>query len=143
MKASQFERIVEDQLKLCKEMLVDRAKQYATDADRLHNFKVAQGLLGGTPAQAALGMAAKHFVSVVDIVQGNSPTAAAMLDEKITDAINYLMLIKACLVEQKEAPGTLDQAATTGIANATAAMVAAGANSRPFQVPGTTMPNKP
>jgi hypothetical protein len=106
MKAEQFDGIVENQIKNIKNVLAAKRKEYAPgDGDRLHNFRVAAALSNTSLAGAAMGMALKHIVSVADIVKlsevGTVPSIE-MIEEKFGDAINYLILIKACLVEQME-----------------------------------------
>jgi len=101
MKPEQFKQVVDQQMAKCTEIMVDRAKQYATD-DRLHNFKVAGSLQGIDPKQALAGMMAKHTVSVYDMClnRNNKQYPIELWDEKITDSINYLLLLKALVVEQ-------------------------------------------
>lgn len=105
MNTEKFERIINAQIDLCREVLIEKARQYAT-ADRLHNFKVAAELQGTTPMGALAGMMAKHTVSVYDLI-GDSVSGEAvpteLWSEKITDSINYLLLLRA-LVEEEECP---------------------------------------
>ena len=104
MKAAQFDSILVDQIESIRRVLASKRAEYApTDDDRLHNFRKAAALTGQSLAGAAWGMAMKHIVSVADIVEQADKGKVAsreMLDEKIGDAINYLILIKACLIEQ-------------------------------------------
>lgn len=83
-------------------MLASKACEYASDEDRLHNFKAAAELEGDTPAEALRGMLRKHWVSIADLVWsdtiGEKPSFA-MIDEKIGDAVNYLILLEALLKE--------------------------------------------
>jgi hypothetical protein len=99
-----FTAVVEQRCELIKSVLVNKAKEYASDTDRLHNFKVAANLTSGkiSPEKALMGMMRKHWVSVLDIVadteKGKYPTTE-MRDEKIGDSINYLILLEALLIE--------------------------------------------
>jgi hypothetical protein len=79
-------------------VLITKAREYATE-DRLHNFKVAAALQGCTPAQALAGMMAKHTVSVYDMARNGREYPQALWDEKITDSINYLLLLAAVVRE--------------------------------------------
>lgn len=54
---------------------------------------------GGTPAQNLWGFLKKHLTSVLDLVDGSKPVTKAMVDEKVGDAINYLVLLEAVLLE--------------------------------------------
>ena len=49
-------------------------------------------------------MMVKHTVSIFDMVESGKPFDLALWDEKITDHINYLILIRAALVENAEHP---------------------------------------
>ena len=75
--------------------LTEKAKEYATDGDRLHNFKVAAEIQGITPTAALAGMMAKHTVSVYDMVGTGKTYPIEMWEEKIKDSINYLYLLWA------------------------------------------------
>lgn len=105
MIASDFNDIVSRRLAFCTETLSTKANEYAT-ADRLHNFRVAAALQGCTPERALLGMWAKHIVSVVDLVrkidEGGLPPEL-LVEEKVTDTINYALLLEA-LIEERRRP---------------------------------------
>ena len=97
MNSANFEKILEQQIKQCKNVLTNKGREYATE-DRLHNFKVAAGLQGITPQQALAGMMCKHTVSIYDMCR-NGGYDIVVWDEKITDHINYLLLLRALVVE--------------------------------------------
>ena len=100
MNTADFERIVSEQIELSTSVLCNKAIEYATQ-DRLHNFKVAAGIQDCTPIQALAGMMAKHTVSVYDMCNIGDNYPLELWSEKITDSINYLILLRA-LVEEKE-----------------------------------------
>ncbi len=100
MDQEQFARVFTTQMKACEETLNAKAAEYAKDYDRLHNFKVAKTLQSKTTQQALGGMMAKHTVSIYDMLEVNDDTLTmAQWDEKITDHINYLVLLKAIVTE--------------------------------------------
>ena len=79
--------------------------EYSRNDDKLHNFKRAGALLGCTPHEALVGMWSKHLISILDMVSdyaasGKIPTSAT-IDEKFTDAINYLHLLEALFRESQ------------------------------------------
>ena len=95
-----FDEIVEDQLRQCAELLLSKGKEYDSDSgDRFHSFKVAAELQGETPLEALAGMMAKHTVSIYDLISQNSLNLT-IWEEKITDHINYLLLLKGLIMEQ-------------------------------------------
>lgn len=103
MNAAQFNTIVENRLAHCRATLTTKGDEYSRGGDRLWNFKRAAMKQGLTPAEALLGMKAKHDVSIDDIVDrlhcGAVP--AEMVAEKITDSINYLLLLEGVIEEQR------------------------------------------
>lgn len=101
MKKELFDTIVNEQMNHCESILIDKAKEYATD-DRLHNFKVAAGLKHETPQEALLGMMAKHTISIYDMCQSKEVFPMDTWIEKITDHINYLILLRAVMTEDTQ-----------------------------------------
>lgn len=94
-----FEKIFETTVDTSREVLLNKAREYATDSDRLHNFKKGANLIGGTPEQALWGFLTKHLVSLSDMVYSPKQYTAAQWEEKIGDSINYLILLKAQVTE--------------------------------------------
>lgn len=103
MTSETFERLMEEQFERCEAVLLHKAKEYAT-GDRLHNFRVAADLQGCTEIQALSGMMSKHTVSVYDMCESGRDYPLALWEEKITDSINYLLLLNA-LVREGELHG--------------------------------------
>lgn len=101
MTSERFNEIIEEQINLCKDILCRKAEEYATE-DRLHNFKCAGGLMNCDPKEALMGMMVKHTVSISDMCRSGSNYPEDLWNEKITDSINYLLLLKALVVEEKE-----------------------------------------
>lgn len=86
----------------CLKLQYDKAKDYASDADALMNFKSQDAeLLGLTPFQKWGVYYAKQSSSILNAI-GNSPqmpsTTSEPIEERINDAIIYLVLLK-CLLE--------------------------------------------
>lgn len=94
-----FNLVVEEQLSMCANLLCKKGKEYDhTTEDRLHVFKVAGALEGITPMQALAGMMAKHTISVYDLIASDCHDLT-LWNEKITDHINYLLLLKGLIKE--------------------------------------------
>lgn len=99
MNFNTFNRLVEDQFKVCKEILAKKGKEYAPDAgDRLSAFKTAAGLMGKTPIQALGGQMSKHTISLYEMIENDSKDLA-LWQEKIIDSTNYLFLLHALILE--------------------------------------------
>ena len=101
MNTETFNEIIQGQIDLCLAVLVTKAMEYATE-DRLHNFRVAAELQGITAEQALAGMMAKHTVSVYDMCHSGDVYPIELWDEKITDSINYLLLLKALVSGERQ-----------------------------------------
>ena len=113
MKHNMFEKILNRRIELTKSVLASKNVEYASDSDKLHNFKRACKMIGCSPEKALIGMATKHFISILDIVDKidsnknyvakSSVEVIAKVEEKIGDAINYLILLEALIKERYEA----------------------------------------
>ena len=98
-----FDDIVTERIAKIRSILVEKAKEYAKDTDRYHNFNIAGRILNTTPEKALIGMWMKHVVSVLDLVDWADilpdKLSTEIIDEKIGDAINYLILLEGMLKE--------------------------------------------
>ncbi len=101
-----FTEVVNNRLDQTVKTLLRKETEYASMTDRFHNFKVAARILNCTPENALLGMAMKHFVSVLDIVESldtsNPKLDIPLINEKVGDAINYLILLEGMLLQRVE-----------------------------------------
>jgi hypothetical protein len=111
MDTNTFNDIINHQIELSTSVLIKKAGEYATGDDRLYNFKQAAHLQGITMRQALGGMMAKHVVSVYDII--NSPTIPSeeYIEEKLGDNLNYLLLLKAVLEEERTKENGIEEEA--------------------------------
>ncbi len=125
MKIDQFNAVVSAQMELCADTLMAKGMEYAKDtvhidsvpagsevspagygkesckADRLGHFKKAAALMNITPKAALFGMFSKHIVSVSDMCMDDQEQPVEKWSEKITDSINYLLILRA-LVEEEQ-----------------------------------------
>ncbi|MCK4788897.1 MAG: hypothetical protein KAV87_34465 [Desulfobacteraceae bacterium] len=108
MKHEKFGEIVTNRLDVCKKVLTAKNKEYSTDDDRLHNFKLAATIQGITQAEALRWMWAKHLVSIMDIIdmmaRGEIPTRE-LVAEKLGDNINYSLLCEAVIEDERDKDG--------------------------------------
>jgi len=101
MKISDFYTLCDEQLKTCREILMQKNKEYSTD-DRLHTFKMAAVLQNISTRKAIIGMMDKHVVSIHSMCSGNEEYTLDIWEEKITDNINYLILLRAVVSEEMQ-----------------------------------------
>jgi len=98
-----FEAVVAARLEAIRELILVKGREYRRNGDVFHNFNAGGKMLGCTPERALLGFAAKHFVSVVDMVNdldsGKVP-AEAVVNEKLGDAMVYLVLLEGLFKER-------------------------------------------
>ena len=104
MTTKELEAVFEKQVQRCREVLLQKGKEYTPDeADRFSSFKSAAVLQHTTQANALLGMLSKHIISLYDMsFVGTDRYDMAVWDEKITDALNYLFILTAILKEEKQ-----------------------------------------
>ena len=92
MTQNEFNVVLEQQYRKCADMLAHKKKEYTGDRiDRLNAFKIAASLQGCTPKDMCYSSLLQF-----DLEQW---------DEKITDCINYLILLKA-LIKEEQAYGS-------------------------------------
>ena len=103
MNSDWFETLCDDRIEKCLTVLELKSNEYSKDYDRLHNFKVAKNLgVYKTNEQALWGMFIKHLVCLKDACDNPEIATEKFIDEKITDSINYLLLLEGLLVESTE-----------------------------------------
>ncbi len=103
MQVAEFNRVIKASIEHIRKTLLEKGAEYTpAGGDRLHNFKRAAELQQCTPEQALWGMCAKHIVSISDMVRANVDYPDTVWDEKIGDALNYLLLLRAQVAETKD-----------------------------------------
>lgn len=100
MTTEKFESLVSKRLDFCVETLLNKSLEYATDTDRLANLRRASTSLNEPMAYVCWVYLTKHLTSISMLADGTLQATPNLIDEKITDAINYLLLLEACLVHQ-------------------------------------------
>ena len=102
MKAADFEKISKELMDRCWDIMFSKAKEYASDEDRLANFKQPTTLFHTNPAKIALFYDSKHIASMVkmadDIDKGVLPSKEFLM-EKVGDYINYGLLFYGAVME--------------------------------------------
>lgn len=89
-------------LKHIMNILKKKNAEYSSERSFFHNFEVAGEIQGTNPPKAIGGHLSKHIVSIYDIINKDpNAVSAEVLDEKIGDAINYLLILRAWYVFNK------------------------------------------
>jgi hypothetical protein len=97
MNAEMFSIELENAFNRAKEVLDKKASYYASDTDRLANFKAAAGAQSINPVQALVGMMTKHYVSVCDMSKDPTKYSLELWNEKLGDLRNYALLCEALI----------------------------------------------
>ena len=99
MTSIDFDKYITEQVEACLTLLVGKGEDYADNAgdDRLNHFKVAADLMEVDQKVALMGMASKHLVSVSKMCMSGKRYSLAKWSEKITDSINYMLILWAML----------------------------------------------
>lgn len=112
--------VVEPRLELIKKVLVAKGTEYGADKSAFHNFTNATQLsFHSTPQGVAWEFMCKHLQSIKDMIDdrqelGKIPSKA-LVEEKIGDAINYLILLEGMFQEDinyQDAPTVLNKSTT-------------------------------
>jgi hypothetical protein len=104
MTQSEINEIFDSTIKRSREVMCGKADEYVGKGDRLSNFKHAAHLQNLSLPAALGGMMAKHTISVYDMIyryQNGERFSDDKWNEKITDHINYLILLQAVLAEER------------------------------------------
>lgn len=103
MNNEDFNAIVMSRCDQIQKVLTKKAAEYAR-GDRLSNFKEAAKIQRTTPEQTCVNFMMKHIVSILDIVHDLDEGKVAtqeMVNEKVGDAINYLILLDGLLQDRR------------------------------------------
>lgn len=103
MTTKEFNVVLENTLEQIRQVMGSKSAEYARNDEKLWNFKRAAGVLGVSPEKALLGMLTKHTVSILDIIDDldkDKLPSVELLCEKIGDELNYLILLKALVLER-------------------------------------------
>ena len=101
MNQNKFQEIVVEQVSRCKNTLIKKGIEYDCEtSDRLRSFKRGAVILNMTPKQVLTGYLNKHIISIYDMCSSDKKYPVEQWNEKITDAINYLLLLRALIEEE-------------------------------------------
>jgi len=101
-----FNKLCDEFLSKSQEILVWKREEYAPGEDRLENFRTVGNFLNKKPSVIALIYLLKHIQSIAVAVITDvfvwawTKDGGEALKQRIVDAINYLLLLAACLDEE-------------------------------------------
>ena len=102
MDSIKFNEIVKNRIDLINSVLVSKGKEYANDDDRFINFRDGARMTRSSPEEVLWFYMTKHTVSVKKIIDEVDSNLASkeLIQEKIGDMINYLILLEGMLYER-------------------------------------------
>ena len=101
MKIDRFNEVVSDQMNHCVKVLAEKVKEYVFSDYRLDHFKNSAAEQGINPKQALWGMTSKHLTSLGGMCKAeNGKYPPKVWSEKITDTMNYMLLLLAIVTEE-------------------------------------------
>jgi hypothetical protein len=101
LESPEFYDAVNEQIERSRDMLLSKNDHYNPGADKLRGFKATAAMRNTTPQGALAGMMVKHTLSVYDMCESGREYPIEVWNEKITDHINYLLLLRAVVEEQQ------------------------------------------
>lgn len=97
------DQLIKDRLELIKKSLMEKAKEYCRNNDRMHNFNTASKKTGMSREEVIASYRLKHEVSADDLRKdmknGFIPTEE-FVKEKFGDIINYYILEEMSILQQ-------------------------------------------
>ena len=105
MTLNKFNEIFDKQVEHCREVLSVKGDEYVLGDDRLEHFKKSATEQGVQPKQALWGMASKHLTSLGSMCKAETVFHEKIWNEKVTDAMNYMLLLWALVLEEAESDG--------------------------------------
>ena len=104
---AEMDDLIAQRINAIKTTLLVKAKEYARNGDRLHNFNKGSKLYDKPREQVIYDFMQKHLISFDDMMKdlnGGDIKSIFMWEEKLGDIINYLVLLEASLKHRMLCP---------------------------------------
>jgi hypothetical protein len=101
MDFTEYKNIILNRFEHCKKLLIEKGEAYARNGNPHHVFESVAHRKGITELEALDGMLEKHLQSFYDIIldiKTGKHIAQKVLDEKISDIINYFSIAETIIV---------------------------------------------
>lgn len=100
MNKIEFNKLVDERIKLIQSVLQKKGAEYANDKDVFHNFEEGTKMsFHDTREMVAWEYMMKHMISIKDMISSKSTFSENTIREKFGDAINYLILMEAMMLD--------------------------------------------
>ncbi len=97
-----MEKILDVRIEKMLSLLESKGKEYGEELDRFSNFKEIGHIVNKPPEEIAFILMMKHFTFIQDFCLrriSKTKWTKGLIDEKMGDLINYLILIEGILKE--------------------------------------------
>ena len=102
MNMTEYTERIDNQINKCRDLLVSKNAEYNKEnVNPFHNFEVGAALTGKPARQILGGYMLKHTVSIYNMIFSDDDYNKKKWEEKITDHINYLLILKALITRDK------------------------------------------
>ncbi len=115
MNQNQFDEVVLAITDECKQLLMDKGKDYSSVDDKLLNFKQAAQFTSCNKWQALEIYFFKHIQAISNWFKNGRKQLNEDIKHRIRDSINYLILLEAMIVEEEQSHESQGDAAKTQI----------------------------
>jgi hypothetical protein len=100
MNRKEFNALVDKRKELIESVLQKKGAEYANEVNVFHNFEEgAKMSFHNSREMVAWEYMIKHLQSIKDMISNNKPYSEHIIREKFGDAINYLILMEAMMLE--------------------------------------------
>ncbi len=100
MNRKEFNALVDKRKELIESVLQKKGAEYANEANVFHNFEEGAKLsFHNSREMVAWEYMIKHLQSIKDMISNNTPYSEHVIREKFGDAINYMILMEAMMLE--------------------------------------------
>lgn len=101
MKHEDFDKVIEARISLIRSTLASKGGEYSSEDDVFESFKaISNGLsLHDDSTQVLWELLTKHLYSIRKMIESSVAPSKEHMQEKIGDAINYLILLEGIFTE--------------------------------------------
>lgn len=104
MKDNPMMSAIQNQMKRCEEILDKKFNEYGLHKDPYWHFNRAADLLQQSPEQVLMALFSKHLTCIVEMAEEPPYYTRERWDEKLTDAINYLLILSSMVLARYNTP---------------------------------------
>ena len=101
--------LLESRIQKAKKTLCFKAKEYAQESNRFHNFMQTAKMWNETPEESLIGFIKKHLTSMWDIIDNKFVPTEEQFEEKFGNVFNYTVLLMGMAAYEPDMENILNQ----------------------------------